>query len=67
MKVKELISQLLKVKQDKEIAFSSDEEGNAIYTDIIIQDTEFDKGKIITVVYPIGGNLVDDGDGVFDD
>ncbi len=56
MTIKDLINKLNKLDKDKEIIFSSDEEGNNFYIDADITLTqgiyEEKKHKLVYVIYP---------------
>jgi hypothetical protein len=54
MNVKELINILKKEKQDMEVVFSCDEEGNMYSKTASIIPSDFGNGKIKLVFYPNG-------------
>jgi hypothetical protein len=59
MMVRELIEELKKFEQEKEVGFACDEEGNNIYKKVVIE--LYDRGigvsnKIIVVLFPYGND-----------
>lgn len=52
MKVKDFIQQFKNQDMEKELLFSSDEEGNTFYEMADLSMTEMEHGQMVLVVYP---------------
>ena len=59
MEINKLMQELDALKRQgiKEIYFSSDEEGNNIYKQAMIQPTKITEKKVVAVAYPYGTDI----------
>ena len=52
MKAKTLIEMLGELKNDDEVYFSKDEEGNAFHGKVMLRDCETEEGTMVKVLFP---------------